>query len=79
MTYMQLPKSLQRYASRIADYSDERSSDSGIHVAYKSGWKSFTDPLGCVHGDVSDNVKKALYYVRAAEPCDCDECKKDGL
>jgi hypothetical protein len=69
---MKLPASLKRYADRISDYTIE---ESGIFISYVSGWKSWTDPLGVVHGDVVDTVKDALYHVRNAERCDCSECK----
>lgn len=69
-----LPKSLQRYAGRIADYSDARESGSGIHVAYRPGWRSCTDPMGIVHGDVSDTIHEAASLARSADRCDCAEC-----
>jgi hypothetical protein len=67
-----LPKSLRRYAARIDDYSVE---ESGIFISYKSGWKSCTDPLGVVHGDVVDTVKDAVWHVRSADLCDCVDCQ----
>ena len=72
---MQLPKSLQRYASRIADYSDERSSGNGIWLYYKRGWKSLSDPMGCLHQDHEDTVKELVSCARAMLKCDCNDCK----
>lgn len=74
MDLKQLPKTLQRYASRIVDYSDERSNDNGIWLYYKLGWKSWSDPLGCQHQDHEDTVKELVYCVRNAIKCDCSEC-----
>jgi peptide methionine sulfoxide reductase MsrB len=70
-----LPKSLQPYASRIADYNDERSSDNPIFIGYVKGWKSFTDPVGLLHADAVENVTDAVYHVRNAVPCNCKDCK----
>ena len=70
-----LPASLARYASRIADYSDERGSDNGIWVSYKAGWKSYTDPVGNLHSDHEDTVATLVVCARNAMPCDCDDCK----
>lgn len=69
-----LPKSLQKHASRIADYSDERDAGNGIHIAYEYGWKSSSDPLGCVHGEIVDSISEAAAVVRYAERCNCNEC-----
>jgi hypothetical protein len=69
---MQLPASLKRYATRIDDYSVE---ESGIFISYKNGWKSWTDPIGVVHGDVVDTLKDAVYHVRNAMKCACPDCK----
>lgn len=69
-----LPKSLQRHAARIVDYSDERESDNGIWVYYANGWKSYTDPLGCLHQDHEDTITELAYHARNVMPCDCAEC-----
>ena len=69
-----LPKTLERYRSRIMRYDDERSSDNPIFVCYIPGWKSYTDPVGIQHSDAELNVSDILACVRSAHPCDCAEC-----
>lgn len=72
-----LPKSLHRYADRIAEYSDERhgNNNNGIWIYYKLGWKSYLDPMGCLHQDHEDTVKGLATCARYAIRCDCAECK----
>jgi hypothetical protein len=74
MDATRLPKSLRRYADRIEDYSDERFGDNGIWIYYVPGWKSYSDPMGCLHQDHEDNVTRLRECARTAEPCRCDEC-----
>jgi hypothetical protein len=73
---LNLPKTLERYRSRIMRYDDERGSDNPIFVCYIPGWKSYTDPVGIQHSDAELNVSDILACVRSAHPCDCDECVK---
>ena len=75
MNAERLPKSLRRYAARIADYLDERGSSDLIFIGYVNGFKSASDPLGCVHGDTAISIKEALGRVRDVMPCDCAECQ----
>lgn len=41
---------------------------------YPVGWKSCTDDLGSLHGDVAETRKEILSLVRSALPCDCLDC-----
>lgn len=76
---MSLPKTLQRYAARIAEYSDERGSDNGIWLYYRAGWKSASDPMGCQHQDHEDTVQELAVCARDAVRCDCDDCKRQMI
>ena len=71
---MALPEAAQRYADRIDVWSDERIGNEYIFIDYVRGWKSGSDPLGCVHGDMAANIKEAVLRVGDALPCDCPEC-----
>ena len=54
-----------------------RAGDDGTWwVDYKPGWKSASDPLGCVHGDHEDTKAEITRCIAYAVPCDCDECVK---
>lgn len=70
----QLPKSLHRYAARLADYSDERGSSELIFVSYRPGWKSSEDPVGNQHGDTAVNVAEARDLISSAMRCECADC-----
>lgn len=71
---MQLPKSLQKFEDRIADY--EVSGEDGSHwVYYKRGWRSYSDPIGCLHQDHEDTLREIAQCVKWARPCDCEDCK----
>ncbi len=75
MKAVQLPKTLQRFADRIEDYSDERGSGNGIWIYYKRGYKSHSDPMGCLHQDHEDTVAKLASCARHALRCNCNYCR----
>lgn len=72
-----LPKTIEPYAARVADYDDERAAGRGIFVGYERGWKSGEGEgvLGPAHYDSAANVKEALSMIRNAKPCNCVECR----
>lgn len=69
---MSLPKMLQRYKSRIDSFYVD--GDGLMFIGYKNGWKSYSDPLGCVHGDTAADMLEAISWVKSAVKCDCKEC-----
>lgn len=72
----QLPKSLERYADRIADWNDLRKTEEKpIFIGYAQGWKSGN---AAAHYDAARNVREALILVRQTERCECEECKQNN-
>ena len=53
---------------------DERGTGDGWWAYYPVGWKSSSDPMGCVHADHEDTKRELLSMVAAAIPCDCEDC-----
>lgn len=67
-----LPKSLEKYRSRIVDY-EYPIGDGGIHQAYFiPGWRREDD---LVHSAIGDTVKEVLETTKNAEPCWCANCE----
>lgn len=82
-----LPKSLQkaisgRYAAIVEEgwsEQDEFFSDRGwAHWVYlKRGWhNALVDPIPGLHIIHEASVREVLEQLKAAQPCDCDECRK---
>ncbi len=71
---MTLPKTLKKYESKISDYENDTAQDNGHWVYYAAGWKSYTDPMGCLHQDHEDTIKELATCARYALKCDCAEC-----
>lgn len=69
-----LPKSLERYANKIADYNDERADGNAIFIEYKPGWCSYTYAMGELHADSGYSVKEVAYYLGRAQRCTCKYC-----
>lgn len=65
---MKLPRCLQPFADRIAEVSDERSTEEGYWVYLAAGWWSPEDETHCIH---EDNPQQCVYYLRTIERCPC--------
>lgn len=49
----------------------------GWWIEYNPGWKSNTDPMGCVHGEHEDTEREVLELAQNALRCDCFECSME--
>lgn len=49
----------------------------GWFVTLRSGWKDSRDPVVPVHCFGASTLSEALREVRAAMPCDCEQCKRE--
>jgi hypothetical protein len=68
------PKSFQKYADKIDEVEDDRQQQNGWWVYLKHGWKSDSDPLGCVHQIHEDTVAECVACLKSVLPCECDDC-----
>lgn len=69
---LNLPKSLQRFASKITDVSDERGSGDGYWVYLKKGWINTLSETHCIHEDTITDCAKEMRFV---EVCHGECCK----
>lgn len=49
----------------------------GWFVTLHAGWKSASDPMVPVHCFGASTLTEAMRDVRAALPCDCDQCRSE--
>jgi hypothetical protein len=55
----------------------EVESTDGWFVTLHAGWKSASDPMVPVHCFGASTLTEAMRDVRAALPCDCDQCRRE--
>ena len=63
-----LPKTLERYRSKIVDY-DAYNGEYQVYLVI--GWRRDDD---LVHTCIGDSVAEMVDFVKSAVPCDCDNC-----
>jgi hypothetical protein len=66
---------LSKWADRIASFDDERSYGEGCWIILRSGWQDATNPT--CHTIHEDTPQAVLDKVAMAEPCACEDCRKD--
>ncbi len=71
---MKLPKTLQRYVSRITDVEDDRGNQNGSWVPHANAWKNSNDPVGISHIIHEDTLALCVLELRYALSCDCPDC-----
>lgn len=71
---MTIPKTLQRFSSKIQSMDDERDTQNGYWIYLRRGWKSGNDPIGCVHQEHEDTLTALVGRMYSVLPCDCAEC-----
>lgn len=55
----------------------ENFGDDGWWLYYGRGWKSATDPVGCLHQEHEDTKREVMRLAKIALPCNCEDCKAD--
>ena len=51
--------------------------DDGWFVTLHAGWRDGDDPYAFAHCRGTQTLSEALAFVRAAKPCDCDQCSAE--
>lgn len=72
MTATNLPKTLQRWADKIDEVSDERATGEGYWIYLKAGWWSPEDETHCIH---EDTIRDCAAKMKCIEPCNHECCK----
>ena len=65
----------KKYLERVRE--QYRDSD-GYWIDLKRGWRNMLDPMCPLHGISEDTKARAEFWLRRTEPCDCDDCKREG-
>ena len=75
MDASKLPRPLRRFASKIAEVSDERGYGEGYWVYFHRGWILWPDGTHQIHENSPTACSHQFYRVEA---CDCAYCRGDG-
>jgi hypothetical protein len=71
MNANKLPKTVQKYASKIMHWDDEREHGNSLIITLEYGWCFDEKGLHCFG---VDTVKDAVRDLKTVMPCDCARC-----
>ncbi len=75
MTVTDLPKTLRKFADKIADVSDERGSGDGYWVYLVNGWRDDEGETHCIHEDTITECAKRMKHIQPCTEPDCCDHK----